>query len=38
MADEEIAAARERHAFEVVRHPSVVADDSTVLAVSMGSG
>ena len=31
----EIMEARERHAFDVVRHPSAIARDSTVLAVTM---
>ena len=35
-AEDEIAAARERHDFDVVRHPSRVSDDSVVLAVRMG--
>ena len=36
-AEREIEAARERHAFEVARHPSAVGDDGTVLAVTMAS-
>lgn len=34
-AEAEIAEARERHHFDVERHPSTVADDSVVLAVRM---
>lgn len=35
-AEDEVAAARERHRFEVERHPSRTAEDAMVLAIQMG--